>query len=345
MLGPLALNGPGLEDELRALDQWGVWLWIELTRVCHALHEAKIDFLLLKGPALALTVYRRPNQRLSSDIDILVAAEDLEAACDALATVEYSLDHSSISLALYERHHFHWVLRNAAGGALELHWNLSRPHDYFSYDPSELMDRAQTVEVGGIPVRVPSDLDQLLHAAGQASLCCFADLRRPVDCAFLLRRGRIEETRLVEMAQRQNLGPALWTLLWQQSQLTGVEVPQDVERSLRPRGFKRRLLQTMASLEVLLDDDATSAQRPSFALSESLCAPRVGAALRVMRRALFPGPEQFLGYDGGPATPPALGRRLWTALKTAARLSREFLSLSWRALLRSPTSQSGAEPR
>ena len=63
-----------------------------------------------------------------------------------------------------------------------------------------------------------------------------------------------------------------------------------------------------------------------------LCAPRAGAALRVIRLALFPGAAQFRGYRGSRTKPPHPARRVWTALKLGVRLAEGFCSLCWRAL-------------
>ena len=105
-LGPLALEDPRsnrfkkpLETRLRVLDDWCVRLWIEVTRICRVLHDANLEYLLLKGPALALSVYPKPSQRSSSDVDILVAGEDIEPACDALKSIGYRLDWPDASLA------------------------------------------------------------------------------------------------------------------------------------------------------------------------------------------------------------------------------------------------------
>jgi hypothetical protein len=296
------------------------------------LHEANLEYLLLKGPALALTVYSNPSQRASYDIDILVAFDDIEPACGALEAIGYRLHHSEISASRYRMHHFHWVFRSPSGSTLDLHWNLSKPRDYFRFDPRAVMDHARVVEICGIPVRVPSDLDQFLHAAAQATQGAFLDLRRALDSALLLKHGDINGARLVELAHQQGLASALWSLLWQQSRLTGVAVPPKLERSLRPRAVVRRSLETLANPDELLNRYRSPIQATYASLSMAFCAPHVRAAGRVIRHALLPGAAEFLGYRDDRADPPNPGRRAWTAFKRGVRLTEAFGSLCWRAL-------------
>lgn len=338
-LGPQALKEPGingfrkpLELQLRNVHGWSIRLWIEVSRVCQALHDRNLGFLLLKGPALALSVYPNPKQRASSDIDILVAREDIEAACGVLEALGFRLNHSEISASRFREHHFHWVFRSPTGIHLDLHWDLAKPCAYFEFDPRAIMERAQTVEVTGVPVRIPSDLDQLLHAASQAALGAFLDLRRALDCALLLKRGKIDEARLAEQAHRHRVASALWSLLAQQSRLTGVAVPPGLERALRPGRPVRLGLTTLARPGLAFDYGDKPTYKTPFAWSLPLCAPGAAAAARAIGQAVLPGVAQYLGYRGSPTQPPHPVRRGWTALKLGAWLVEGFCSLCWRAL-------------
>src|SRR5207253_1468780 len=60
-----------------------------LLEVAPSFEEAAVEFLILKGPALAHTVYPDPAWRYFTDLDVLVAPKDWRRACAVLEALGF----------------------------------------------------------------------------------------------------------------------------------------------------------------------------------------------------------------------------------------------------------------
>jgi hypothetical protein len=121
-----------VERATAATQRHGNFLLLMCERVMAALAEAQIRAGPLKGPVLAEAIYGDPGKRLSSDIDVLVAPEDLQAAVevvrglgygpptdrvgrDGLPLLHYALEHERGELPPVELHwRIHWYERTFA---------------------------------------------------------------------------------------------------------------------------------------------------------------------------------------------------------------------------------------
>jgi Uncharacterised nucleotidyltransferase len=134
LLGPrlVELAGERAGDEfatrvIRALDagrRQGVFLQAIAGRVTGALAAAGIRSTTLKGPALSEVLYGDPGRRPSSDIDLLVAREQLDDAVKVVRRLGYKapIDHvTDDGLPL-----LHFALVHERGQLLpvELHWRI-----------------------------------------------------------------------------------------------------------------------------------------------------------------------------------------------------------------------------
>lgn len=303
-------------------------LSMEIARLVTALERAGIRTILLKGAALARTVYDRSEDRLFSDIDILVEVERLDEACDLLAGLQYRQLPGRNHPSFYERHHFHRILSGPAGLTLEVHWNLSRPDNYFQFDIDGFFARSRLIDWEGSRLRVPSDVDQLLHATCQALDAGYGDIRRVVDAALLLRNGAGEDPRLPDLASSQGLATALWILLRLQREIAGMPVPDRLERAVRPDPFVRKCLDGLGLPGRALMSDA----RRRAALAEwiaFLCSPSIADAVSEAKKYLLPREPQWLGYGYQPDALPtwwtrgSLGaRRVWFLARMMAHQGR-----------------------
>ena len=317
-----------VEELLRFLKRRDSILSLEISRLLPALAGAGFRVVLLKGAALARTAYDRSEHRLSSDVDILVERGSLDDVCDLLARLDYRQAAGRNHPSFYEQHHFHRILSGPAGMTLEVHWNLSRPDNYFQFDLDGFFGRSREIDRDGIRVQVPADIDQLLHATCQALEAGYSDIRRVIDAALLLRNGAGDDPLLPQLARSQGLATALWGLLQVQQELSGMPVSADLERSVRPEAFVRRCLDSLALPERALDSDA----RRRAALAEwilFLCSPSIASALSETRKYLVPGEPQLLGYGYQPDALPnwwtrgSLGaRRAWFLAKMMAHQGR-----------------------
>jgi hypothetical protein len=141
---------------------------VELSEVFTRLH---CEWAVLKGPALAYTVYPRPDLRHAADLDVLVPPSRFG---DVLAALEASPDFGLLDL--------NWPLTAAAvpgelrvqsrrGVLVDLHWSvLDGPglRRRFRMPTADLLSRVRRLEPPGIPAL--SAVDQLVHLGVHGAL-------------------------------------------------------------------------------------------------------------------------------------------------------------------------------
>jgi len=88
--------------------------------------QLKIPVVILKGAALATTIYPNPALRPLSDIDLLIPRQHLEPAVQALKSLGYREPYPEMAPELNRAIHYHTHLRGGPqqSVAVELHWNL-----------------------------------------------------------------------------------------------------------------------------------------------------------------------------------------------------------------------------
>ena len=179
-------------------------LWdIERDRLLSVLAREGLDPVVLKGAALRETVYAEPAERSMGDLDLLLPAEQIDAARIALERVGYRAGGDQV-LAAYRRHHFHVPLTHANGFVVEIHWALSRPALGFTLDERAFLSRALVrPRPAGRPLKVPSPEDMILHLASQNEEDAFGRLRRIADIDRVVAgTPRLDWAYVVEEARR-----------------------------------------------------------------------------------------------------------------------------------------------
>ncbi len=137
----------------------------ELRRVLGLLAAGGVKALLLKGAALAYTVYAAPHVRPRGDLDLLIAHADLEAADQALVAAGWlrAVEHDSESITTQR----HYVLGGPVRFAehLDLHWKIAVPRvfgDALGFE--ELASRAVQIPALGPDALALSAPDALFLA-------------------------------------------------------------------------------------------------------------------------------------------------------------------------------------
>ena len=180
---------PILLEELKALDKeeyarsckqlekqrvFNAFLEVELNEITERFREKRIKVIHLKGLFLALGLYRPLEARLFNDIDILVAASDLEAALDLVGGLGYrpdaEADYLSDKAAFLERW---WDIGHVKRCSwndkeltvrLELHFTLFQPDMVGTgFKVDEIFDRAVEVAFGRYNVWTLHLYDELLY--------------------------------------------------------------------------------------------------------------------------------------------------------------------------------------
>jgi hypothetical protein len=335
-LGPLIADGDAppafretLGSDIRQGQRRSTLIALESVRALAAIEERRIRVLLLKGPALGETVYPRADQRYSRDIDILVDARNVDDTCRVLGELGYAPAATARHTSFYRRHHFHLIVRHRLGLLIEVHWNLSRPRDYFQFDIEGLFARSRVLERSHGRFRVPSDMDQILHAASQALRGGFRELHRVLDAALLLRQGAGDDPSLPAIAARQGLATACWLLLGLQERLVGVPVRPDLESALRPRPMVRRCLDSLDLEERAIAGDSLG-RLPLKRLLLVLAAPSIGTGSRELRGFLAPGDAELLDEGPDPDRLPGLVSRALLGARHGVVAARLLAYQAWR---------------
>lgn len=152
-----------------------------LRLVLDALAAADLPVLVLKGGALAGTVYARWGLRHCHDIDLLVADADIPRAHSALVAKGYMADGP-----LTGRVSGDTVLRHESGMPIILHRRLFLVPYY--RPPLDIVWQASTSADSDLPMRVMDPARSLVHVLGHAATSSSRDtLQWACDAMLLLR--------------------------------------------------------------------------------------------------------------------------------------------------------------
>ena len=162
----------------------------QTTQAVGALRSAGIEPILLKGHALAALLYDDPIVRPSTDIDLLVRRNEIDAACAALERLGGQLPSPETIAVQVETSYDLPVLLPSAGGKaglLELHWDLA-PRGLFALDLDAWRARSVEFRLEGLAMTRFSPEDMLLHLALHMRKHRYVGLRWLCDVAELVRR-------------------------------------------------------------------------------------------------------------------------------------------------------------
>jgi hypothetical protein len=141
----------------------GRFLQLVTGRLSEALGDAGIDSLVLKGPILGELLYADAGYRSGSDIDLLVAAEDLGASVEVAVGLGYARPEDPLCSEGLPLLHFTLAHREGLLPNLELHW---RVHWYEREFSREMLTRSiDTHELGRIPTARDGFVSLLLYYA------------------------------------------------------------------------------------------------------------------------------------------------------------------------------------
>jgi len=139
-----------------------MYLYAELRRVLEAFNEKGVEVIVLKGAALAETVYGDIALRPFGDLDLIVKKEDLPYAEEVMSTLDYAAC-GKYSQQWYRKNHHHLspYIHSDKSIIVEIHWSIiSHP---FHINIDEWWKRARETKIASCKVLIPSPEDMLLH--------------------------------------------------------------------------------------------------------------------------------------------------------------------------------------
>ena len=207
-------------------------LAVDLATVARCLDGLR--YAVVKGPALADTVYPRNDLRTYSDLDTLVDrrqfGEALTRLTDAGAVV-VDRNWPLVQASMRGEH----TLILPFGTVLDLHWHLlteRRWRTAFQYESAQVLDRLGTGVVSGSRVGLLHPTDTLIHLCTHAVLSGGHKLLWWLDVAAQVRHGRPDWDDVVATSRRQGLGLVTNVMLDRVERLLRPGVPPEAVSAL-----------------------------------------------------------------------------------------------------------------
>jgi hypothetical protein len=206
--------------------------------VVETLGREGIRVMLLKGAALASTVYGSFQNRPMGDFDILVPSGQAERAWQLMRAAGWVLELEGGEQFFDSHHHLPGLVDpKGLNLVLEIHRAMLPPTGPFTFDETELWRDARSIRLGGRETWVPSDVHQLLHLSVHFAWShMFSGMGRTVrDIATILAAGPADWAQFSDVVVRARASTcAYWTLVMTRT-LSGTPVPAEVLEALRPR--------------------------------------------------------------------------------------------------------------
>lgn len=204
-----------------------------------ALNAAGIDALLLKGAALAYTVYGSFGVRPMRDIDILVRHGQAEAARGAMMDVGWVTDPEVPGDRSYDTHHHLPPLCDGKvnGLRLEIHRALLPAGHPFRFSDDEIWSEARVASTGSGEAFVMHPVHHAVHVAihfAWSHMLKMGAWNAFRDLAVLNAAGHFDWMEFATTASRWGAASCCYWTLRLAQELSGLQVPQTVMRKLHP---------------------------------------------------------------------------------------------------------------
>jgi hypothetical protein len=210
----------------------------ELERLLKAFNREGLAVALLKGAALNLCAYDRPDLRPMSDVDLLIAPEDANAVRCLLQREGCRRGFDLLRDDFFPRYHYEveYLTDTPFSLRIDLHARPLRPLRVSRTLPDDaFQSRAQRVPVGQAWAFVPAPEVMLIHLAAHAAFHGCSRLLWLYDIHRFARASGepIDWGLLVELAGRWRLSLAVVNGLEQTAKMLGPVAPTDVLEALR----------------------------------------------------------------------------------------------------------------
>jgi hypothetical protein len=275
------------------------------------LAAAGIPVAALKGLHLAAAVYEHPALRHMGDVDLLVPADQLEAARAVLLAAGYAAEGADDPTI----HHVARLVK-ARAAPIELHRELCPTPNPFRLDVHPLWERMVPVSVDGQPALGLRAEDLLLHLCVHATYNhrCLVPLRNVFDIARVVERegDALDWARLEEAARSTGTERAVFCGLSLAREMFGADMPRGMLERLVPGAGAQGVMRT--ARENVLGFESAGPMWLGLTVGEDEAARGV----RGLLRRVFAAPDRLLEVSG---------RRLGIAGLAWIYLTRPFVLL------------------
>jgi hypothetical protein len=272
-----------VEQAIDAGRRHSAYLQLVSLRISAMLADAGIRSTALKGPLMGEALYGDPGRRLSSDIDLLVAPEQLRAAVEVVRGLGYGAPADHLEASGLPQLHFVLVHERGELPPVELHWRIHW------YERSFARERLLAPEVDPPDGWRPAPGDELAALLLFYARDGFIDLRLATDLGAWwdvhgagLSPGALDEVLRAYPALARVIPPAAKVA----EQTVGLPVAQ-VLGDIHELGLRERMAVRLANPN---PRSSPSQLYADMGLIDGLLMPRGGFGAFV-RRQLLPAPE------------------------------------------------------
>jgi hypothetical protein len=287
----------------------------ELAHVLAALDAVGVESVLLKGAALAYTVYPDPACRPRGDLDLWVPPEQMDAAVAALQGAGYRPEARAdrpAELVARIGGEQQMVGDAPSAGLVELQWPAWRG-EWFRFtartDYDAIRARCTALQVEGQAALVMAPEDMLVHVCVHAAINHQFGrpwLRGLLDVHLLLTVQPPDWETVVERLRSWRLATPVWTVLDLTRALFGAPMPAGLDAMLAPSAARRQAIQGLDFEAGMVNMRAAGYDHRRF-LVQWLMAGDMRDAGRLTWHALFPDGD-WLRARYGANTPAEIAR-------------------------------------
>ncbi len=268
-----------------------------LTGILSVLDAASVEVVILKGMALAHTVYPSPQLRPKSDIDLWIPGTQATQAVQALMAAGFRLDDdvNVADVVRWQEGELPLTLDRAAACRVELQFPPLRglwARQCARIDHEAMWRRAVPVVIDGHAARILCTSDALLHVAfhqainHQFTYPCW--LRSLLDVHLLVLNGAPDWELILESARAWRLYTVMWTVLTLAQTLMGSPIPNAVLNGFAPHPARRVWIRRLALEQEILEARPADYRLRRYAVQLAMTDQPLDGA-RLVARALFPG--------------------------------------------------------
>jgi hypothetical protein len=227
----------GLSRRYRVQAAHHVRTMADLGQCAASLDVAGVAWATFKGPALAESVYLRPDMRAYGDLDIVVSPADVETTISALvpndAAVSIGLAHAAQSVGVDQV-----SLVLPFGTSLDLHWSLLSldwARRDFPMPLDDFLESRVSVTAGGFAMKTFDPEHTLVHLCAHAGLSGGHRGLWLKDIAETIRVHAIDWDLVVRLSESMNLSLMCAVMLSRVREIAGVTGPPGVIERLGGR--------------------------------------------------------------------------------------------------------------
>lgn len=267
-----------------------------LLELATELHAENVEFVVLKGPALAHTVYPDPSWRYFGDLDLLVRGVDWQKATTLLERLGYRRALPEPRGGFDQRFGKAAEFRRPSGIEVDLHRTLVVGPFGLWIEPEALFESTTELPLWHRAFRRLDDTMLQIHACMHASLGSMTPLKVPVrDVAQVAHNAHVDWDALAERAARWNLRAVVRHALETASETLEIGFPAGAERLMAQAPSRREV----RALRAYVTDRRT---RGGTAMSTLMAIKGLRAKGAFIRALILPNREFVAARSGSRST-------------------------------------------